>query len=124
MLLKAGFLFLCLIGLALTGFGVYFIGLGYAARDWPEVEGQVASTFVRTETASSAETRAQREASRRFYPEIRYGWSVAGERYSGSRYRLGTTHETYKTREEAEKMLPEIRNLGFRTAAIVPAGGR
>ena len=30
----------------------------------------------------------------------------------------------YKTREEAEKMLPEIRNLGFRTAAIVPAGGR
>lgn len=29
----------------------------------------------------------------------------------------------YATRAEAEQMLPELRNLGFRTAEIVPEGG-
>lgn len=68
MLLRASLGFACLIGLAMTGFGIYFIALGNAARTWPE---------------------------------INYGWSVDGERYSGSRYQLGTTHAKYKTRTEA-----------------------
>jgi hypothetical protein len=102
MLLKALLGFACLIGLAMTGFGIYFIALGNAARTWPEAEGRVVSTQIRSETSSSGDaTRAQIEASRRYYPEINYGWSVDGESYSGSRYQLGTTHAKYKTRTEA-----------------------
>ncbi len=31
---------------------------------------------------------------------------------------------TFATRDEAARMLPEIKNLGFKTAVVVPAGSR
>jgi N-acetylmuramoyl-L-alanine amidase len=40
----------------------------------------------------------------------------------GDNYHYFTGH--YSTRAEAEKMLPEIKNLGFRTASIVSASGK
>lgn len=43
---------------------------------------------------------------------------VKEEKIEG-RYHYFTSN--YTTRDEAEKMLPEIKNLGFRTAAIVPS---
>lgn len=42
------------------------------------------------------------------------------EENTGGEYRYFVGH--YTTRAEAERMLPELRNLGFRTAEIVPAG--
>lgn len=103
MLLKASLLVVCLLGLAMSGFGIYFIALGGAARAWPATEGHVIATQVRTDVSMAGDASpAQIEASRRYYPEVSYGWSVDGASYSGSRYRLGTTHRKYKTRAEAE----------------------
>lgn len=102
MLLKATMLVFCLLGLALSGFGVYFILLGSTARSWPATEGRVVATQVRTETSLDGDASpAQIEASRRYVPEIHYVWTVDGASYTGSRYRLGATHAKYKTRGEA-----------------------
>lgn len=103
MILKTVLLLICLLGASMTVFGIYFIGLGYAARDWPMVEGQVISTSVRVDTSMSDEgDRSQREAARRYYPEISYRWTLGGQSYTGSRYRLGTTYAKFKTKTEAQ----------------------
>ena len=103
MLLKGSLLFTSLIGLALTCFGIYFIALGSAAVTWAEAEGRVVSTLIRTDTSVTSDaTQAQIEASRRYYPEITYRWSVNGESYSGSIYQLGTTSKKYKSRTDAQ----------------------
>ncbi|MCB1036765.1 MAG: DUF3592 domain-containing protein, partial [Acidobacteria bacterium] len=92
-------------GLLMTGFGAYFIAEGYAAESWTEVEGQIVSARVRVHTDLSSSkhlSRAERERYRRYYPEITYRWTAGEERYTGSRYRLGETHEKYKERTDAE----------------------
>ncbi len=95
----------CLLGLAMAGFGIYFIALGNAARSWPRVEGRVISTRIRIDypTAGTQGTRSQRQRLRQFYPSITYSWTVEGQSYTGSRYQLGTTHEKYDERQEAVK---------------------
>jgi len=95
---------LLLIGLLMSGFGIYFIALGYEAEGWTEVEGRVVSVSVRVDTdlSSSQASRTRREELRRYYPSIRYVWVVEGKGYSGSRYRLGETHEKYDERAEAQ----------------------
>ncbi|MBL7803223.1 MAG: N-acetylmuramoyl-L-alanine amidase [Saprospiraceae bacterium] len=47
--------------------------------------------------------------------------NVEEEKADGE-YRYYSGH--YATRAEAERMLPELRNLGFRTAEVVPPGGK
>ncbi len=63
-------------------------------------------------------------------------WAMRMDTQSGQMGLLGDVQEEkvegsyyyytgkYNTRAEAEKMLPEIKNLGFRTAAIVSAAGK
>lgn len=110
MLLKVSLLMVCLLGLAMSGFGIYFIGLGSAARSWPAADGRVVATRIRTDVSTTGDLNdAQREASRRYYPEIQYAWTVDGARYTGSRYRLGTTHAKYKTRAEAQEAAARFR---------------
>ncbi len=100
------FALLAVLGLAFVIFGVYFIALGNQARGWPSVEGEVIATAVRTtrlQSHTSGVSREERERLRRYYPEITYRWTVDGVSYTGSRYRLGTTHEKFETRQEAAK---------------------
>ncbi|MEZ5545886.1 MAG: DUF3592 domain-containing protein [Lysobacteraceae bacterium] len=112
MLFKLSLCAFLLIGLALATFGVYFIAEGYEAKRWPQTTGTIVSVAVRTDTAgyNKGVTRAQRERSYRYYPSILYRWNVDGRTYTGSRYRLGTTHEKYGAREEAVAAASAYRN--------------
>lgn len=113
MFLKLFFLFLLLAGLALAAFGLYFIAWGNEARNWPETAGTILSVTVRTDsrsTGNAALTAEQRERRRRYYPSITYRWEIDGAPYTGSRYRLGTTHEKFKTREQATAAAAAFRN--------------
>ena len=93
---------LIVLGLAMCGFGVYFVQLGFEARSWPEAKGRILSTTVKVSTSRSSGSRST-SYSREYYPNIRYSWSVDGVQYTGDRYRLGTTHEKYRERSDAEE---------------------
>ena len=103
---------LALLGLAFALFGIWFIALGNEARCWPSVEGKVISTSVRTDVMqshSASASKESRERRRRYSPSFTYTWTVDGQTYTGSRYQLGTTHEKYKTREEATRAAAKLR---------------
>lgn len=98
----AGFFLLC--GLFLASFGVYFIVLGAEAEGWTQVEGRVVSTAVQVDVSisrSEHSTQTRRAELRRYYPSITYEWTVGGSTYTGSRYRLGESHEKYDERADA-----------------------
>ncbi len=101
---KIFFIALAVIGLATTLFGIYFIALSRQAASWPSVTGHVVSTQVRTDHSQTDRglSAAERARTQRYYPDIHYRWSVDGQVYSGSRYRLGTSHEKFDSREQAE----------------------
>jgi hypothetical protein len=101
-----------LLGLFFAGFGVYFIALGKEAGGWTEVEGQVLSVAIRTDISQPAgqlASRATRESRKSYYPRITYTWKVEGESYTGSRYRLGATHEKFEKRADAEAAAAKFR---------------
>lgn len=117
-MLKGLLAVLLLLGLSFTGFGIYFIALGNEAAHWPEVEGRVLSVSVRTdflEPPSRLQSREARERTRRYYPRITYSWQVDGTSHTGSRYRLGTTHEKYQDRAKAQAAAAT-----FRSGAPIP----
>ena len=101
-----------LVGIALTLFGIWFIALGNDAGRWPQTQGTVVSVMVRTDShhaGSPAITEEQRERRRRYFPSISYRWEVDGKTYHGSRYRLGTTAEKHKQREQAQAAAANYR---------------
>ena len=112
MILKAFAAVLVLIGILMSGFGIYFIALGIEAQGWKTVEGQVTSVVVRVDTDLQADavTKKRREELKRYYPSISYEWVVDGKTYSGSRYRLGETHEKYDERTDAQAAAAKFRN--------------
>ncbi|MCB0323511.1 MAG: DUF3592 domain-containing protein [Bdellovibrionales bacterium] len=105
LMIRAVMGFLAVAGLALGGFGGYFIYLGGEVGSWPVTEGEVVTTRIRTElevSGGTTVTKAARDRLRQHYPSITYRWTVDGESYTGSRYRLGATHEKFDTRAEAQ----------------------
>ena len=59
---------------------------------------------------SASRSREERERRRQYYPSIAYRWEVDGQTYSGSRYRLGTTHDKFNEREDAVAAAVKYRN--------------
>lgn len=113
MFLKAFFIVLLLLGLFFTAFGVYFIALGNEARTWPETEGTILSVTIRTDilmAGSPGLTPEERKRRREYFPSISYRWEVDGQAYTGSLYRLGTTHEKYGEREQAVAAATRYKN--------------
>lgn len=113
MFLKSLLVGLLLLGLFFALFGVYFIALGSEARSWPQTAGTIQSVTVRTSVLMSggaAMTPEQRERRRQYYPQISYRWEVGGQSYTGSRFRLGTTHEKYNQREKAVAAASRYKN--------------
>lgn len=100
MFLKIVFGTMVLIGVLMSGFGIYFIGQGYEAEGWTKVEGRVVSSTIQVDIDIHSRS-AKSEEQRRYCPSITYEWQVDGKTYTGSRYRLGETHEKYKERAEA-----------------------
>ena len=111
MFLKAVAAALLLIGVLMSGFGIYFIGLGYEAEGWTKVEGRVVSATVRVdvEVHSTQASKTRREELRRYYPSITYEWTVDGERFSGLRYRLGEPYEKFNERTDAVAAAAKFR---------------
>lgn len=102
-MIRAIALFLIVAGIAMGAFGIWFIGTSTEARSWPAVEGRVLSTTVKVSIMQTPRSTGKaRENPREYYPVIRYSWIVDGIEYTGERYRLGTTHEKYKKREQAQ----------------------
>lgn len=89
-------------GLFLAVFGVFFIVEGFAVRHWTEVTGEVINVRIKIDN-SLQDKSINREKGRRYFPEIKYRWSMEGKEYEGDRYRLGTTFEKFKTRGEASQ---------------------
>ncbi len=112
MLVKGFFLVLVLLGLFFAAFGIQFLAQAWGAGGWPEVSGEILSVAIRTELETSpgrTVTRGARERARRYYPEVTYAWQVDGVRYTGSRYRLGSTHAKYEEREAAQSAAAKFR---------------
>lgn len=113
MFLKVFFAVLLLLGLFFTLFGVYFIALGNESGSWPEARGTIVSVTIRTDSylaGDQALTPEQKERRRKYFPSITYRWEVDGQSYTGSRYRLGTTHEKYEEREGAVAAASKFQN--------------
>jgi len=113
MFLKVFFAILLLLGLFFALFGVYFIALGNESGSWPETQGTIVSVTIRTDSylaGNAASTPEQKERGRRYYPSITYRWEVDGRSFTGSRYRLGTTHEKFEEREQAVVAAARYRN--------------
>jgi hypothetical protein len=89
-------------GLYLAVFGLTFIADGFAVRGWEEVTGEIVDVRIRIDS-SLQDNDIGRKKHRRFFPEIKYRWTLQGKEYEGDRYRLGTTFEKFKTREEASQ---------------------
>jgi hypothetical protein len=112
-MVKAAFGGIALLGLATAVFGVYFIFYGNEAASWPETQGTVVAAAVRTRTSSRlSQSPSQRDRSRQFYPFITYRWTVNGQTYTGSRYRIGANADGYyfdereKAQEEVDRQRP------------------
>lgn len=113
MFLKLLSAFLILAGLFFALFGVSFIFQGYAAEGWSRTEGEVVSVSVEVDVSinNTAPNGTRRSSGvRRYYPSIAYTWTVDGERFEGSRYRLGETHEAFLDRGDALKAAQRFRN--------------
>jgi hypothetical protein len=74
--------FMLLIGLAMAGFGVYFVGEASRAKTWPSVSGTITNVAVRS-------SRSSQNSSRSFHFELTYRYQVGGIFYTSNRYRLG-----------------------------------
>jgi hypothetical protein len=89
-------------GLFLTVFGIIFIRDGFAVNGWDKVSGEVVD--VRIKIDSSLQNQAiGRAKSRRYFPAIKYRWTVEDKEYESSRYRLGASFQKFKTREAAKE---------------------
>ena len=97
-------LVLLLLGLAMTWFGIVFIGEANESRDWPVAEGKVQSVRVTWDTSSSDDGA---NPDREYFYEINYEYVVDDQVYSGDRYSLGdgsnAAGRRYNTEEEARE---------------------
>ena len=89
-----------------------FIALGYEAEGWTKVEGEVVSVGVKVDVSLPVQTQGTRSttAVRRYYPLITYSWKVGDQTFTGSRYRLGETHEKFKDKSDAIAAATKYRN--------------
>lgn len=96
---------LSVIGLAMLLFGIYFIFLGDEVGRWPSTEGTIVDTRIRIWSPVRATFEEQRLKgdTKEYYPEIEYQWTVDGVTYDGRRYKIGTTHRTYRDRDDARE---------------------
>ncbi|MBZ0112120.1 MAG: DUF3592 domain-containing protein [Thermoanaerobaculia bacterium] len=120
MLLKLTAFGLIGFGLYLAVFGVIFIAEGFAVRGWDEVTGEVVDVRIRIDT-SLQDNDVGWEKKRRYYPEVTYRWTRQGEEYEGDRYRLGTTFEKFKTREEAAEAARSFSSGGEVAVYVDPS---
>lgn len=99
-MLKATFLMLAALGLAMSAFGVHFIVHSSAARSWPSVDGQIVNVAIRT-YSSINDRRSQSGRERSYFPQVTYQWMVGDRSFDGKRYSLGQEHPGYAERSEA-----------------------
>lgn len=96
--------FMLLLGLAMTWFGIIFVGEANESRAWPVADGTVQSVRVTWDT-----TRGSGEAlpDREYFYEINYEYVVDDQIYAGDRYSLGdgsnAAGRRYNSEEEARK---------------------
>lgn len=91
-------------GLAMLLFGIYFLFLGDEVGRWPSTEGEIVDTRIRIWSPVRATFEEQRLKGdiTEYYPQVEYRWTVDGTAYEGKRYKLGTTHDKYRDRDQAQ----------------------
>lgn len=104
-------LIVLLLGLAMTWFGVVFVGEANESRDWPVAEGKVQNVRVTWDTTSSS---GEAIPDREYFYEIKYEYVVDDQVYAGDRYSLGdgsnAAGRRYNTEEEAREAAYAVYN--------------
>ena len=99
-IISAFMIFIILAGCALFTFGVFFVIEASASRDWPSVQGEVESVYVRR----TRDNRSSTQGSYSYHFEVTYNYLVNDITYISDRYSLGdgsTASSRYSTDDEA-----------------------
>jgi hypothetical protein len=109
---------LLLVGLAMTGYGVYdFFEQNEEIQDSVTVEATIVQNEVVQRSSSSPNT-----ADIDYAPELQYEYDYEGTRYTGSSiYPSETVTLEYDTREAARSEVSEYENGSTVTARVLPS---
>lgn len=94
-LLLVGLIF-AVVGLVFAGMGVYFAQEALASEDWPTTTARITAHDIEIDTDDDGTS---------YTPRIRYSYTVAEQRYTGTRF--GVVNESFGRMSGAQAKLDE-----------------
>ncbi len=103
------------VGFGILGYGIYSLVMSNKAKAWPTTEGYIKSCKL-------VESNDQEDGSNSFIVEVKYRYTVAGNRYQGERIAFGYSgSDGRKSHQEIKDKLSSAKTILVRYDPASPS---